>query len=107
MRTTVSTIAMAIALFGAAQAEPCLPPTPAPDFANAMIRTTDLGHRTFLLEGASGTVGGNVAVVVGDAGTILRTTDGGHTWSLVPAPNGTEQKWWVCRVAVVQINRPR
>ena len=71
MRTTVPTIAMALVLFGAAQAEPCLPPTPTPDFANAAIRTTDLGHRTFLLEGASGTVGGNVAVAVGDDGVIV------------------------------------
>jgi glyoxylase-like metal-dependent hydrolase (beta-lactamase superfamily II) len=60
-----------VALCGAAQAEPCLPPTPTPDFANAVIRTTDLGHRTFLLEGTSGTVGGDVAVIVGDDGVIL------------------------------------
>jgi glyoxylase-like metal-dependent hydrolase (beta-lactamase superfamily II) len=54
-----------------ARAEPCLPPTPVPDFEHAAIRTTDLGHRTFLLEGASGTVGGNVAVIVGDDGVIV------------------------------------
>src|SRR5262245_12860333 len=60
-----------VALCGAARAEPCLPPTPAPDFEHAAIKTTDLGHRTFLLEGASGTVGGNVAVIVGDDGIIV------------------------------------
>ena len=60
-----------VALFGMARAEPCLPPTPVPDFEHAAIRTTDLGHRTFLLEGVSGTVGGNVAVIVGDDGVIV------------------------------------
>jgi glyoxylase-like metal-dependent hydrolase (beta-lactamase superfamily II) len=61
----------ALALAGIARAEPCLPPTPTPDFDHAAIRTTDLGRRTFLLEGASGTVGGNVAIVVGDDGAIV------------------------------------
>ena len=42
-----------------------------PDFEHAAIRTTDLGLRTFLLEGVSGTVGGNVAVIVGDDGVIV------------------------------------
>jgi cyclase len=54
-----------------AHAEPCLPPTPVPDFANAAIKTTDLGHRTYLLEGVGGAVGGNVAVAVGDDGVIV------------------------------------
>src|SRR5262249_61254881 len=49
-------------LAAAAQAEPCLPPTPVPDFANAAIKTTDLGHRIYLLEGVGGAVGGNVTV---------------------------------------------
>jgi glyoxylase-like metal-dependent hydrolase (beta-lactamase superfamily II) len=71
MRTALITTAMALALAGVAQAEPCLPPPPTPDFEHAAINTTDLGHRTFLLEGASGTVGGNVAVVVGDDGVIV------------------------------------
>jgi glyoxylase-like metal-dependent hydrolase (beta-lactamase superfamily II) len=60
-----------VAFLGTARAEPCLPPTPAPDFEHAAIRTTDLGHRTFLLEGVSGTVGGNVAIIVGDDGVIV------------------------------------
>jgi glyoxylase-like metal-dependent hydrolase (beta-lactamase superfamily II) len=71
MRNTALTVMLTLALTGAARAEPCLPPPPTPDFANAAIRTTDLGHRTFLLEGASGTVGGNVAVVVGDDGAMV------------------------------------
>jgi glyoxylase-like metal-dependent hydrolase (beta-lactamase superfamily II) len=60
-----------LALAAVAQAEPCLPPTPVPDFANAAIKTTDLGHRTYLLEGVGGAVGGNVAVAVGDDGVIV------------------------------------
>lgn len=72
MRTRLLTVATAlVASFGAARAEPCLPPTPVPDFEHAAIRTTDLGHRTFLLEGVSGTVGGNVTVIVGDDGVIV------------------------------------
>jgi len=72
MRTTVMTAATAlVALAGFAQAEPCLPPTPVPDFANATVKTTDLGHRTFLLEGMGGAVGGDVTVIVGDDGVIV------------------------------------
>jgi glyoxylase-like metal-dependent hydrolase (beta-lactamase superfamily II) len=71
MRTAVVTTALAFALAGIARAEPCLPPTPVPDFEHAAIITTDLGHRTYLLEGAGGTVGGNVALVVGDDGAIV------------------------------------
>src|SRR5262249_59082287 len=72
MRTRWITAATAlVAMSVMARAEPCLPPTPIPDFEHAVITTTDLGHRTFLLEGASGTVGGNVAVIVGDDGVIV------------------------------------
>src|SRR5262245_36211892 len=72
MRTRLLTAATAlVALFGTARAEPCLPPTPVPDFEHAAIKTTDLGHRVWLLEGASGTVGGNVSVIVGDDGVIV------------------------------------
>jgi cyclase len=72
MRTSVMAAAAAIvALAGTPRAEPCLPPTPTPDFEHAVVKTTDLGHRVFLFEGASGTVGGNVSVVVGDDGVIV------------------------------------
>jgi cyclase len=72
MRTRTITAALPfLALAAVAQAEPCLPPTPVPDFANAAIKTTDLGHRTYLLEGAGGAVGGNVAVAVDDDGVIV------------------------------------
>ena len=36
-----------------------------------MIRTTDLGNRIYMLEGVSGTVGGNVVVAVADDGVIM------------------------------------
>jgi glyoxylase-like metal-dependent hydrolase (beta-lactamase superfamily II) len=44
-----------------------VPSTPRPDFATVQIRTTDLGNRTYLLEGE----GGNVVVAVGDDGVIM------------------------------------
>src|SRR5262249_36523157 len=56
---------------GVAHAQSCMSPTPVPDFEHAAIKTTDLGHRTFLLEGVGGAVGGNVAVIVGDDGIIV------------------------------------
>src|SRR5215471_9318698 len=63
LRTRAMTAALLlVTLTAAAQAEPCLPPTPVPDFANAAIRTTDLGHRIYMLEG----VGGAVGVIVVD-----------------------------------------
>jgi glyoxylase-like metal-dependent hydrolase (beta-lactamase superfamily II) len=72
MRTRwLAAVTALVAIGGLARAEPCLPPTPVPDFEHAVIKTTDLGHRTFLLEGTSGTVGGNVAVIVGDDGVIV------------------------------------
>jgi glyoxylase-like metal-dependent hydrolase (beta-lactamase superfamily II) len=64
-------LALAAVATTVAWAEPCLPPTPVPDFANAAIKITDLGHRTYLLEGVGGAVGGNVALAVGDDGVIV------------------------------------
>jgi len=54
-------IALAGALFmaGSAQAQQ-------PDFSKVEIKTTDLGHRTYMLEGQ----GGNITLAVGDDGTI-------------------------------------
>jgi glyoxylase-like metal-dependent hydrolase (beta-lactamase superfamily II) len=72
MHTRLSLIAAALVTFAVnAQAEPCLPPTPVPDFEKAVIRTTDLGNRIYMLDGTSGTVGGNVTVAVGDDGVIM------------------------------------
>ena len=45
MRTRlIIAAAVLVALAAVAQAQPCLPPTPIPDFDNAVIRTTDLGN---------------------------------------------------------------
>jgi glyoxylase-like metal-dependent hydrolase (beta-lactamase superfamily II) len=86
MRTRLLSAATAlVAICGTAQAEPCLPPTPVPDFEHAVIRTTDLGHRTFLLEGASGTVGGNVSVIVDDDGAIVVDNMFGQTYGKLKA----------------------
>ena len=72
MRTGLIAIATALgALTVVAEAQPCLPPTPAPNFANAVIKTTDLGNRIYLLEGVGGTVGGNVVIAAGDDGVIM------------------------------------
>jgi cyclase len=71
MRTTLMAIAVTAALGSAAQAQPCLPPTPVPDFDKAVINVTDLGNRTYMLDGVGGTVGGNVTVVVGEDGIIV------------------------------------
>src|SRR5262249_23401407 len=65
------TALIAVPCVAQAQQPPCLPPTPVPDFNNAVIRTTDLGNRIYMLEGVSGTVGGNVVVALGDDGIIL------------------------------------
>jgi cyclase len=55
-------------LTGAAQAQPAPPaPQPAPNFAAVEIKATDLGHRTWMLEGQ----GGNITVVAGADGVIM------------------------------------
>ena len=52
----------------AASAQPFQPPTtPPPDFTKTIIRTTDLGNRTYMLEGE----GGNIIVAVADDGVIM------------------------------------
>ena len=44
---------------------------PAPNYAAVQIKATDLGHRTWMLEGT----GGNMTVVAGDDGVILIDTE--------------------------------
>ena len=51
---------------GSALAQQAAAPPPI-DFAAVTIKTTDLGHRTYMLEGA----GGNITVAVGDDGVIM------------------------------------
>jgi len=66
-RLTLSVLVTAL-LAGAAAAQPSPPAAPAPpNFAAVQIKATDLGHRTWMLEGQ----GGNITVVAGDDGVIL------------------------------------
>jgi cyclase len=68
MNRAVLAALAALSIGGAASAQqPVAPPAPAIDFAKVEIKTTDLGHRTYMLEGA----GGNITVAVGDDGVIL------------------------------------
>ena len=50
-----------------AQAQQLQPLAPAPDFDKVVIKTTDLGNRTYMLEGE----GGNITVAVADDGVIM------------------------------------
>jgi len=48
-------------------AQPLQPSTPRPDFNTVEEKTTDLGNRTYMLEGE----GGNVVAAIGDDGVIM------------------------------------
>jgi glyoxylase-like metal-dependent hydrolase (beta-lactamase superfamily II) len=72
-RVTLSALAgAAVLLAGAAWAQQPAPAAPAqaPDYSAVQVRTTDLGHRTWMLEGA----GGNVTVIAGDDAVIMVDT---------------------------------
>ena len=63
-----------ISLGGAALAQPAsTPPAPAPappgppDYSKVTVTTTDLGHRTWMLQG----LGGNITVAVADDGVLM------------------------------------
>ena len=58
-------IVMLAGAAGAQQPAPSSPPPP--DFSAVTIKTTDLGHRTYMLEGQ----GGNITVAVADNGVIM------------------------------------
>jgi cyclase len=61
-------LAAALVCFaGAAVAQQQATPPVGPDFSKIEVKTTDLGNRTWMLEGA----GGNVTVAVGDDGVIM------------------------------------
>ncbi len=47
------------------------PPPAAPDYSKVEIKTTDLGNKTYMLEGQ----GGNITVAVGDDGVIMVDTE--------------------------------
>jgi glyoxylase-like metal-dependent hydrolase (beta-lactamase superfamily II) len=57
----------ALALAAPALAQTAPVPPVGPDFARIKVVTTDLGHKTWMLEGA----GGNVTVAAGDDGVIM------------------------------------
>jgi cyclase len=56
-----------VCLAGSAIAQQQVTPPVGPDWAKIVVKTTDLGNRTFMLEGQ----GGNVTVAVGDDGIIM------------------------------------
>ena len=65
---TTAGIAAALLVCATALAQPYQPQTtPPPDFSKTVIRTHDLGHRTYMLEGE----GGNIVIAVGDDGVIM------------------------------------
>ncbi|WP_372785732.1 MBL fold metallo-hydrolase [Phenylobacterium sp.] len=72
-RLTLGALAAATALLGgAAAAQQAPPPAPAaPNFAATEITATDLGHRTWMLQGQ----GGNITVIAGDDGVIMVDTE--------------------------------
>jgi len=52
---------------GVAAQQPAPPPSQQPDFSKAEVNVTDLGNKTFMLEG----VGGNITVAAGDDAVIM------------------------------------
>lgn len=73
MTSTMSRIALAaitaaaVSFAGAAAAQQQATPPVGPDWSKITVKTTDLGHRTYMLEGQ----GGNVTVAAGDDGVIM------------------------------------
>ena len=69
MTTTLrlSFAALSFCLAASALAQQAPVPPVGPDFSKINVTTTDLGHKTYMLEGA----GGNVTVAVGDDGVIM------------------------------------
>ena len=61
-RMTLAVAAAAVAVLGATAAA-----QQQPDYSKVQIKTTDLGNRTYMLEGQ----GGNITVAVGDDGVIM------------------------------------
>jgi glyoxylase-like metal-dependent hydrolase (beta-lactamase superfamily II) len=66
--TLCAFVGAAALVASAALAQP--PAAAAPDFAAVQVKATDLGHRTWMLEGA----GGNVTVIAGDDAAIMVDT---------------------------------
>ena len=67
MRRHALAVLACLTLAAPAYAQTAPTPPVGPDFAKINVVTTDLGHRTFMLEGA----GGNVTVAAGDDAVIM------------------------------------
>jgi glyoxylase-like metal-dependent hydrolase (beta-lactamase superfamily II) len=67
MRQPLAVAFAFLMLASGVDAQPVQPSTPRPDFNTVEVKTTDLGNRTYMLEGE----GGNVVVAVGDDGVIM------------------------------------
>jgi glyoxylase-like metal-dependent hydrolase (beta-lactamase superfamily II) len=65
--TLIAAAAATIALVAIAQAQQLQPLAPVPDFDKVVIKTTDLGNRTYMLEGE----GGNITIAVANDGVIM------------------------------------
>lgn len=71
-RVVVTAVFALFAVCAMAQQEPAVAPAPPPkppatDFSQVMIKTIDLGHKTYMLEGQ----GGNITVAVAANGVIM------------------------------------
>ena len=66
-KLTLAIAAATLCLTGAAFAQQQTTPPVGPDWSKIVVKTTDLGHRTYMLEGQ----GGNVTIAVGDDGVIM------------------------------------
>jgi glyoxylase-like metal-dependent hydrolase (beta-lactamase superfamily II) len=62
-----ATVIAAAFVVAAVAQQPAPPPPQQPDFSKAEVKMTDLGKRTFMLEG----VGGNITVAAGDDAVIM------------------------------------
>ncbi len=67
MRLIAAAAAIFIAYSDAQAQMTFAPPAPPPNFDKVEIKTTDLGNRTYMLEG----VGGNITIVVADDGVFM------------------------------------
>ena len=63
----IALIGAATLLAGSASAQQAPAAPPARDYSKVEMKTTDLGHKTYMLEGE----GGNITVAVGDDGIIM------------------------------------
>jgi glyoxylase-like metal-dependent hydrolase (beta-lactamase superfamily II) len=68
----LAALTLSTAAFAQGQGTPGAPPV-GPDFSKAEVKTTDLGHRTWMM---SNGISGNVTVAAGDDGIIM--VDGQH-----------------------------